>query len=168
MLWVIDFYKPIAFSLDKGGAGLPLFQEVQEKNRQALTTIKGYNFSERLLVDFDQSIVVEEGLSNDELAKEAGIRRYCVDYATDILRVLVDGKRFWFPWDLDFLGEFQGQTYKMSNTLDQYGRRSYSKGKDHALDATRMAALGWKQYAIEAMMAEREEPPGAVLDRFGM
>lgn len=167
MLRVVDFYRPVALSVDKTGVGLPLFQEVQEKNSSALTIIKGYGFAERILVDFDQSIIVEDGLSNEDLAKEAGIKRYTVDYATDVLRVLVDGKRLWLPWDEDLLGEFQGQTYKMSNTLDQYGRRSYSKGKDHALDAARMAVLGWKQYAIEALMAEQEEV-GPVLDLFGI
>lgn len=168
MLWVIDFYKPLAFSLDKTGNGLSLFQEVQRLNQQALTTVKGYGFSEKVLVDFDQSIEVPEDVTNEELAEMAGIKRNTADYATDILRGLVDSKRFWLPLDDDLLNEFRGQTFKIENaSVDQYGKRSYSQGKFHALDAARMAALGWKQHMIEQMMAEREAPTGPVLELFG-
>lgn len=169
ILWVIDFYKPRAFSLDKTGNGLPLFQEVQEKNQQALTTVRGYGFSEKVLVDFDQSIAVPEGATNEEMAADAGIRRNTADYATDQLRSLVDGKRLWLPYDEDLLNEFRGQTFKLERSgLDQYGKRSYSQGKFHALDAARMAVLGWKQYSIEQLMAEKPADHEPVLELFGM
>lgn len=168
MLWVIDFYKPRAFSLDKTGNGLPLFQLVQEKNQQTLTTVRGYNFSEKVLVDFDQSIAVPEGATNEEIAQEAGIKRNTADYATDQLRHLVDGRRLWLPYDDDLLNEFRGQTFKLEQSgIDQYGKRSYSQGKFHALDAARMAVLGWKQYSIEQLMAEDEPTHEPVLDLFG-
>ena len=165
ILWVVDFYRPEAFSMDKTGNGLPLFQEVQEKNRQQATTIKGYGFSEKILVDFDQTIEVESDATNAELASKAGIRRNTVDYATDILRTLVDDRRLWLPWDQDLIGEFMGQTFKITKSaMDQYGKRTYSLGKFHALDAARMAVLGWKQYAIEGLMKEEKIEP--VLDMF--
>lgn len=156
--YVINHYNPVAFSMDKTGNGLPLFQLLQEdEDRNPATTIRGYGFSEKLLVDFDTTIDVEEGISKEDLAKEVGIKRNVVEYSTDILRLLVDSKRFWLPWDRELLGEFEGQTYRVTKTtMDQYGKREYSNGEFHALDAARMAVLGWKQHAIEAFM---EEPP---------
>lgn len=87
---VIDFYRPRAFSLDAGGNGLPLFQELQrragksrtiivepledasdesrrqfeERKRQAaqaLTVIKGYKFGSKMIVDFDEEKVADLG-----------------------------------------------------------------------------------------------------------
>lgn len=164
--FIINHYKPRAFSLDKTGVGLPLFQTLQEdEDKYPLTIIKGYGFSEKVLVDFDRSIEVEEDITNEDLAKEAGIKRTTVEYATDQLRYLVDSKRFWMPWDRDLLGEFQGQTYKVVRTaLDQYGKREYSLGQFHALDAARMAVLGWKQHTIEELMKTENEEP--VIDIF--
>jgi len=165
VLWVVDHYKPVAFSMDKTGNGLPLFQDIQDKNQQAGTIIKGYGFSEKILVDFDQSIEVDEDLTPDELAKEAGIKRNTVEYSTDVLRKLVDHQRLWLPWDEELLGEFQGQTYRISKTaMDQYGKREYSMGKFHALDAARMAVLGWQQYGIEQMMQTAKDE--SVVPRF--
>lgn len=165
VLWVVDHYKPVAFSMDKTGNGLPLFQDIQEKNQQAGTIIKGYGFSEKILVDFDQTIEVDDDITPDELAKEAGIRKNTVEYSTDVLRKLVDQQRLWLPWDEELLGEFQGQTYKISKTaMNQYGKREYSMGKFHALDAARMAVLGWQQYGIEKMMETAKEE--AVVARF--
>ncbi len=161
ILKIIDFYKPKAFAMDKTGNGLGLFQEVQDQNRVLSTTIKGYNFSGKILVDFDQSIEVEPW---EDQEKEAGIHRNVVEYSTDQLRRLVDEKRIWLPWDEDLLSEFMGQTYKVTKTaLNPYGKREYSLGKFHALDASRMAVLGWSQELIDAATAPNDEP---VLDMF--
>lgn len=165
ILWAVDFYKPVAFSMDKTGVGLPLFQDVQERNKQTGTIIKGYGFSERILVDFDQTIDTDPFASADEVTKETGIYRNTVEYATDKLRKLVDEQRLYLPWDQDLIGEFQGQTYKITKTaMNQYGKREYSMGKFHALDAARMAVLGYAQYGIEAMMKHQLDAP--VFDAF--
>lgn len=169
VLWTIDYYKPRAFALDKTGLGLPLFQDLQERATEhpgiqnALETIKGYGFSQKILVDFDQSVEVDEYRGN--LIKDAGIERNVLEYASDRLRDLVDSNRLRLPWDTDLIAEFQGQTWtSIKGSQDLYGRRVYSKGKFHALDAARMAALGHAQYAIELMTkAEKFEP---VLDTF--
>jgi hypothetical protein len=120
---------------------------------------------EKKLVDFDQTIEVDETMSNEEMAQEAGIKRNVVEYATDVLRLLVDSKRMWLPWDQDLIGEFQGQTYKITKTaMNQYGKREFAMGSFHALDAARMMALGWKQHSIEEFMkTDRQE---SVLDQF--
>lgn len=160
VLHIINFYKPIAFSMDKTGNGLPLFQDIQDQNRTAGTIIKGYGFAENILVDFDQTIEVANNIDLDDLVKEAGIKRNTVEYATDRLRKLVDNQRLWLPWDDDLLGEFMGQTYKITKTtMNQYGKREYSMGKFHALDAARMAVLGYTQYGIEEMTKKTKDEP---------
>ncbi len=170
ILKVIEHYKPRAFSFDSTGAGLPMFQniqrEIQENPRYSYikTIVKGYNFSGNILVDFDDTIEVDEWATKEEYIKEAGIKRNAVDYATDQLRMLIDSGRFWLPWDRELLNEFGGQTYKVVSVLNQYGRREYALGKFHALDACRMMALGWAQYSIEEFVKRDDQKP--VIDRF--
>ena len=167
VMQVIQHYQPQAFSFDATGAGLPVFQEIQEEveTLDFLTTVKGYNFSGNILVDFDKSIEVNEFATKEETIKETGINRNTVQYATDKLRYLIDNGRFWLPWEKDLLSEFQGQTYKVTKTaLDAYGKREYSLGKFHALDACRMMALGWAQYAIEEFVKKDDQEP--IIDLF--
>lgn len=182
MLHTIHFYRPRAFGIDKGGHGLPLFQEIQEyldafrtKDQEkippwmhdydlefAVQVIKGYNFAEKLIVDFDKSIDV--GDFDDPVAK-AGMRRNAKEYATDVLRDLVDANRIELPWDPHLLTQYSGATQKAAKgSTDQYGRRLFSKGNDHTLDASRFMALAWSQYSIEALLNQPKEQE-AVLDR---
>lgn len=165
ILWTIDFYKPKAFSMDKTGLGLPLFQDIQERAPKIVDVIKGYNFSSKILVDFDSSVEVDE-FKGDPF-KDAGIQRNVLEYAQDTLRDYVDSKRLELPWDRDLIGQFQGGTYAYASSMvDQYGRRKIFSGggADHALDASRMAVLGHKQYGIEELLkADKSE---AVLDVF--
>lgn len=174
ILTTIQFYRPKVFAMDKTGLGLPLFQDLQNHADQddypmwkiAVNSIKGYNFSGKILVDFDQTVEVDEFRQDmDDMIKEAGIQRNVLEYATDKLRELVDHERIILPWDRDLIGEFQGQTYTIIKTpLDPYGRRRYNQGKFHALDAARMAALGFTQYSIEEFVKTPRQQP--VLDSF--
>lgn len=164
IIWMMDFYRPKAFSLDKTGVGLPLFQDLQHMAPGVANQIKGYNFSSKILVDFDQSVDVKEG---EDDVKKAGIEKQVLEYATDVLRDLVDNERLHLPWDRDLLGEFQGQTWTYSKeSMDMYGRRRrvFSQGAFHALDAARMAVLGWKQETIEELMRLREQDSPPVFD----
>jgi hypothetical protein len=165
IMWLIDFYKPKAFAMDKTGVGLPLFQDIQaaaEANpalRMYVDAIKGYGFSEKILVDFDSTIEVDE--FRGDAVKEAGLYRNVLEYSSDKLRWLVDTKRLRLPWDTELIGEYQGQTYTYDKSvMDMYGRRKvFSKGNFHALDASRMAALGWAQHSIEAVTKEEAWEP---------
>lgn len=162
---IIQHYRPKAFSFDATGAGLPMFQDIQaeleaDEFSYIKTVVKGYNFSGNILVDFDQTIDVDEWATKDEMIKETGIKRNTVEYATDKLRYLIDNGRWWMPWDKELIAEFQGQTYKITKTaLNQYGKREFSLGKFHALDAARMMALGWAQYAIEEFVKKDDQEP---------
>jgi len=126
---VIDHYRPKAFSFDATGVGLPMFQDIQaeiEEVPHIKTIVKGYNFSGKILVDFDQTIDVDRWATKEDMIRETGITRNTVEYATDKLRYLVDNGRLWLPWDNDLLKEMQGQTYKVvRGATDQYGRREF-------------------------------------------
>jgi hypothetical protein len=180
MLYLIDFYKPVAFAMDKTGNGLPLYQDVTRElenkvnqtrsaqARYALSIMKGYNFSENVLVEIDPAQELAPGLTIDEKADEAGIFRKVIEVSTDALRDLVDNERMWLPWDRELIGQFNGQTFHYSKvTTDAYGRRRlFSQGDFHCLDAARMAALAHKQRQIEELLATREAPRKPVLDVF--
>lgn len=164
MIWTIDNYRPKAFALDKTGLGLPLFQDLQNKAEEnprltkIVDTIKGYNFSSKILVDFDDTIEVDDMMGDP--IKEAGIERNVLEYSTDKLREFVDHERLILPWDRGLLGEFQGQTYTVvRSAMDQYGRKRYSQGQFHALDAARMAVLGYAQNSIEEFVKNHKEEP---------
>lgn len=158
ILWLIDFYKPHAFSMDKTGVGLPLFQDLLHRaaNDPALMKytkcIKGYNFSEKIVVDFDTTKELDE--FRGDPVKDAQIKRSVLEYSTDKMRELVDRKRFLLPYDEELFLEWQGQTYVIDKSRqDMYGRaRQFSKGSFHTLDAGRMATLGWAQQPIEDIL----------------
>jgi hypothetical protein len=157
--WMMEFYRPQAFAMDKSGVGLPLFQDLQEMAPAVANQIKGYNFSEKILVDFDDAAIAEMSVGDDDV-KEAGIFRNVLEYATDTLRDMVDKQQLWLPWDTGLIGEFQGQTWAYSKeAMDMYGRRRrvYSQGSFHALDAARMGVLGYIQRKIEEMMRMRKQ-----------
>lgn len=162
ILWLINFYRPHAFAMDKTGLGLPLFQDIQNKAavdpniKMMLDRVKGYGFSEKILVDIDATIELDE-FRGDAL-HDAGMYKNVLEYSTDVLRDLVDGKRMILPFDKEIIAEFQGQTYTFDKgKMDMYGRsRNFSKGSFHSLDAARMAVCAWKQNKITAFAKEHE------------
>jgi hypothetical protein len=166
---VIDFYRPRAFGMDKTGNGLPLFQDIQSRSLDLAGTVKGYNFSEKVIVDIDGTVYLGE---RDDPLKEAAIRSNVLEYSTDKLRELVDHGRLYLPWDRDLIREFQGQTWAYSKAaMDAYGRRRriFSAGEFHALDAARMVAMAHAQHGIETFIEERRHKEAApVLDYFVM
>jgi hypothetical protein len=170
ILRVIDFYRPQAFCMDKTGLGLPLYQDIQQtvgadpSKRWILDVIKGYNFSEKIVVDLDDSIEISDFADIDEVSRTAGIRRTVVEYASDVLRDLVDSNRLELPWDKEVLKQFQGSTWTQIRSMDQYGRKLFSQADCHTLDGARMAVLGHAQHRIDTVLASREMPP--VLDTF--
>lgn len=160
ILHVIRWYGVKAFSMDKTGLGLPLFQDIQERAPHMAPVIKGYNFSQKILVDFDQTVEVDE--FRGDIIKDAGMERNVLEYASDRLRGLVDQKKILLPWDRDLLGEFQGQTYTvLRDTMNLYGKKQYSVGTFHALDAARMAVLGKVQTPIEEFVKQEQWEPVA-------
>ena len=160
--YLVDYYRPVAFSMDKTGNGLPLFQDVQQRSKRLAETIKGYNFSEKILVDFDLTVDVDE--FKGDVVEDSGIKKNVLEYSSDVLRDYVDHKRLVLPFDRELIGEFEGQTYYVvRDTMNQYGKREFNKGKFHALDAAKMAVLGAKQHSIEEFTKKDKFEPAPTI-----
>lgn len=152
-----SIYKPKAFSMDKTGVGLPIYQELLQEDPTIARIVKGYNFSSKIPVDFEDPENVEDSL----------IMRRVLEFSSDKLREYVDSGWIKMPRDIDLFREWQGQTYTVTKTTqDPYGRRTYSQGSFHTLDAGRMAICGHALYNLEALLAEQEPATEDVLDIF--
>jgi len=155
-----DFYRPQAIAMDRTGLGLPIYQEIMAGGGAFAQRMRAYNFSEKIVIGYEET---DEDVYDPEDLEE--IKANVLEYSSDMLRQLVDQRRILLPWDIDMIREFQGQTYVVnkSNT-DAYGKKQFNKGKFHALDAARMAALGYLQEQIDALRAVGVDEP--VLDMF--
>lgn len=152
------------FSMDKTGNGLPIWQETMRGGRleRHSERIKGYGFSEKKAVEFD-----DRPLERRERPQDAVIERNVVDFATDELRKLVDQGKIELPYDLELLTEWQGQQVTAVKDMGSAGavRRKYSDGGFHTLDAGRTMIMGKQLENIESVLnAPRRQGP--VLDQF--
>ena len=163
---VADFYgaRLQSLALDKTGAGLPIWQETTRGGRlqQHAVRIKGYGFSEKRAVEFD-----DRELERRERPEDAVIEKNVIEYATDELRKLVDGGMMELPFDQELLSEFQGQVVVYSRDDSDTGRKvsRYGGGSFHTLDAAKLAVLGKGLEAIEQVMGAKRRH-GPVLDQF--
>lgn len=164
-------------ALDKTGNGLPLWQELDP---EAVGTsvhlrrtpdhiarrIKGYGFSTKIPVEFD-----DRELVGRERPEDAVIEKNVVDFATDELRKLVDARppRIELPHDAEILTEWQGQEvqYVRDEGSAAGVKRKYGGGSFHTLDAAKMMIAGRNLQRIEEILkAPRRSRP--TLDRFGV
>ncbi len=163
---VIDFYgnRLKTISLDKTGNGLPIWQEVGRGGRleRHATRVKGYGFSEKKAVEFD-----DRPLERRERPQDAVIEKNVIEFATDEIRKLVDGKMIELPFDQELLSEFQGQTVVYARDDSDTGRKNtrYGGGSFHTLDAAKLAVLGKELEHIESVLAPKRRI-GPVLDQF--
>lgn len=160
---IFDHYRPRVFGMDGTGLGLPIYQEIIESGRGPFQkAVRSFNFSSKIVVGYEQQEEDTERWWEDNEPEE--ILANVLEYSTDMLRLLVDTSRLWLPWDVELLREFQGQTYQINkSSTNPYGRKVFSKGSYHALDAARMAALGFFTEQIGPVIKDRFEP---VLDTF--
>jgi hypothetical protein len=153
LIHMCEFYSPLAFGMDKTGLGLPIYQMAIDSRTATpalMSAMRGYNFSEKIIVGFE-----EQDDDDDEWVppEDRGVKGNVLEYSTDVLRGLVDTKRIVLPWDIDMLKEFQGQAFYIAKSAtNPYGKKEFSKGKFHALDAARMAALAYSQEAVEKQL----------------
>ena len=156
---VITHYEPRAFGIDKTGNGLGLFQDVQATDAAMAKIIRGYNFSEKVIVGVDNTIEI---IDEDRVLEEAAITSNVLEYSTDALRELVDVARLMLPWDRELLQQFQGQTWSYSKKIatqdERRRRRVFSAGHYHALDAARMLAMAHAQAPIEELVHNLRHP----------
>jgi len=173
ILWVLETYKPQSFALDKTGLGLPLYQAILHETqkhpvlKRQTDKINGYGFSEKILAEIDTSIEVDPHMG--DLIKDAGIHRNVLEWSTDVLRTMVDSGTIKLPYDLAVIQQFQGQTYHYSKaSQDMYGRRRiFSQGTYHALDACRMAVLGWQQADLAPLLVQEKKKVTRPVFMFG-
>lgn len=163
---VFEFYgdRLRALSLDKTGAGLGIWQHmaIDPQHRAYRERVKGYGFSEKKAVEFD-----DRPLEKREKPEDAVIEKNVIEYATDKLREHVDGGLIELPFDQELLSEFQGQTVMyVRDEADVSKRKSrYGGGSFHTLDAAKLMILGKELEGIEAVLAPKRRR-GPVLDRF--
>jgi hypothetical protein len=159
---IYDFYRPKAIAMDRTGLGLPIFQEIVESAPAGMVRVmRPYNFSEKIVIGYEKDDDDDPDYWRDpDEPYGTEIKANVLEYSSDMLRMMVDQQQLKLPWDIDMIREFQGQTYVVtkSNT-DAYGKKQFNKGKFHALDAARMATLGFLQEKIDAQREVYQEEP---------
>ena len=159
-----DFYNPQAIAMDRTGLGLPIYQEIAASAPAAMVKVmRPYNFSEKIVIGYEDVDEDDPWPDPDDTSRE--IKANVLEYSSDMLRTHVDAEGIRLPWDLDMIREFQGQTFVVtkSNT-NPYGKKEFNKGKFHALDAARMALLGYLTEQINAAKEVTLDEP--VFDMF--
>jgi hypothetical protein len=162
---VFEFYgKRLRYlSMDKSGNGLPVWQHMDKDPQHApiRDRVKGYGFSEKKAVEFD-----DRPLVGKETPEDAVIEKNIIEFATDKLREIVDAQMFELPYDKELLTEFQGQVVVYSRESNGSGgrRKRYGGGSFHTLDASKVMILGKELEAIELALAPKRRGP--VLDAF--
>lgn len=157
---LMAMYRPMAFAFDAHGVGQPAYDWIQQEVRTdpeikwMLERVKGYSFSKKMVVDFDENVQIDE--NDPEGWREAAIERLGAEASIDALRLLIDTKRFRLPYDKDLIGELQAVPKKEKPLLDEYGKPKKKVGQ-HTLDALRFAALGYSQHAIESMIEKHKD-----------
>lgn len=148
---IMDFYKPRRFTLDRTGLGLPLYQEVIAQPDSWTSRIVGYAFNEKVVIGWEEYDEWEDAADHE-------LKAIVQEYGYDLLRRHVDSKELILPFDVELLGEWQGQTWtREKSSTSPYGKKSYSKGSFHTLDAGAMAVLGRELHIIETMKSMKEE-----------
>ena len=175
---VFDFYgeRLRRFSMDKTGNGLPLWQELDpeavgthvedRRTPQHISQrIKGYGFSEKVAVEFD-----DRELKDNETARDAVIQKNVVSFASDELRKLVDTECLELPYDREVLTEWQGQEIQYVRDEGSAAglKTKLVGGSLHTLDAAFMCFAGRALKHIEEALKVAKKPDKPVLARFGM
>jgi len=146
------------FGIDRTGVGFPLWQALEGRYRDRM---KGYNFSAKYVIGFE-----DRPLEKGETQEDLKIERNIVEFSSDALREIVDAKGLTLPFDGELLQEWQGQNYTVVKSAgNPYGKKNFSAGKYHTLDAGKMAIAAKRLSAIDAMLnAKTVSRP--VLDQF--
>lgn len=166
---LMKLYRPIALAFDAHGIGLPAYEWIQKDVRQdpdidwMLSRIKGYSFSKKMIVGFDENIQINE--NDPDGWKEAAIEKLGGEASLDILRDMIDTGHLRLPMDGKLLDELQAIPRKELVKLDEYGKPKRKSGQ-HTLDAIRFAFLAFALHKHEitvAAMEKRPEPPSMII-----
>ena len=158
---LMETYRPIAYALDATGAGQPVVKMLELKVKEnpeiayMLDRIRPYNFGEKIIVDFDQSIKINEHETDGFMA--AAIKRPFLEASADFLRVLIDSGRMPIPYDKLLINELQSTPKNTRSIPDAYGKSTHRKTGQHVLDAMRMAVTAQQTHHIQEFIATHEE-----------
>ena len=142
---IFDFYNPRRFTMDRGGIGLPVYQDLHEEMPAHRSRIVGYTADQKLVIGWDEYDRFDD-------PKDFEVRARSKEYGYDLLRQYVDSKRMILPWDQELLGEWQGSTwYRERSETNPYGKKGFNKGSFHSLDAAAMMIVGKEQMVLETM-----------------
>ena len=142
---LFDFYNFRRFTIDRGGLGLPLYQELQDGAPKLMGRINGYTADQKVLVGWQEHGEFEDPDDNE-------IRRVAKEYGYDLLREYVDSKRMIMPFDRELLGEWQGQTWTREQTqTTAYGKKTFARGRFHTLDAAAMMIVGKELQTLDTI-----------------
>lgn len=158
---IFKFYgsKLQTFGIDKTGLGFDIWQRSVKTHGEE--RFKGYNFSGKYPVALE-----DRPMERGETPEDLIIERNIVEFASDALREVVDAKGFLLPNDRELLLEWQGQNYAVvKNNASPYGKREYSAGKFHTLDAAKMM-IAAKRLAFLEQMLRAKPKRSPVLDAF--
>lgn len=167
---LMDTYHPIGYAFDATGAGQPvmsIFQDLlrsDDDNSWMLDRIKNFGFSEKIIVDFDTSIPIDE--DDPDSWKKAAIARPFLEASADAMRMLIDSTRMIMPYDKQLIGELQSAPKNNKPIPDAYGKTTQRKSGQHTLDAIRMAVLAQQTHHIDEFIARHEnvwQPPAMIL-----
>lgn len=154
---LLNLYKPKMFAMDRTGLGHPVYQDLQDENPKLMPIIEGYAFNEKVLVGYEDH-------EDDEDPEDFEIKRVAKEHAYDLLRTYVDSRRLILPFDTEMLGEWNGQTWvrEAVATRDAYGKKRFSQGTFHTLDAGGLAVLAKEMSIFSKVqeMTEEREPIG--------
>lgn len=151
---VIRSYGANRFTLDRTGLGLPIYQEMQSNHPDMMGQLAAYAFDEKLVVGHEPHDEYDD-------PKDYEIKTTAKEFGYDLLRTLVDSKEMILPFDTDLLGEWQGQTWSQDKSgIGPYGKKKYSQGEFHTLDAACMMAVGREMLLRDKItqMATKPEP----------
>lgn len=147
---IFRFYgaKMGTFGIDKTGIGFPLWERLAKRFP---AIVKGYNFSSKVAVALE-----DRPLAKGETLDDLIIERNPVEFASDALREVVDAKGLLLPNDRELLLEWQGQNYTIVKSAgNPYGKREYSAGKFHTLDAGKMLIAAKRLATLDEMLSAR-------------
>lgn len=149
---IFDFYNPRRFAMDRGGLGLPVYQDLHEEMPDEKSRIVGYTADEKLVVGWKPHDQFDD-------PKKFEIKARSKEYGYDLLRRYVDTGRLVLPWDQDLLGEWQGSTWRRErSSTNEYGRKSFNAGGFHSLDAGAMMIVGKELLLLDKMTTMRDRP----------
>ena len=142
---IFDFYNPRRFAMDRGGLGLPVYQDLQEELPQHRSRIVAYTADQKVVIGWEEHTVLDDPADFE-------IKARTKEYGYDLLRQYVDSKRLVLPWDQELLGEWQGSTwYRERTETNPYGKKAFNRGSFHTLDAGAMMVVGKELVTVEAM-----------------